>query len=228
MKKFISVFLGLLFLMTSLFIFQNCSNNGSVQITSANKLNFYENSMFSYNYKCEFLLKGPNGHEWGVERYSTTDDDCLISKKIVNLSNPNANITFLREVFLGHNPKQNSQIYHYKCEFRLKGQAGYEWDVERFNVTDDECRSSEDIISYNNPDATILSMEQVFLGFDQLADTYYHKCRFHLKGQGGHEWTVERYHITGNDCSSSQQIVMENNPNANILSVQQVVIGYNN
>lgn len=218
--------------------FQNCSKNdfASTPLTESQKssgepdtLNEFQLGVSElYHWKCEFELRGSAGARWKVERYLKVDDDCVTARATVETNNPDATILSVNEVFLGYHSDDTANPYYWKCAFTLRGQNGFEWDVERFLKFDDDCVTARATVATNNPNATILSFKEVFLGYhsDATANPYHWKCAYTLRGQNGYRWDVERHLKFDDNCVTARSTVATNNPNATIVSEENIFMGY--
>ncbi len=185
-------------------------------------------SLQVYHWKCLYELRGEKNYRWKVERLSTVDDDCAAATQTVKANNPKAHILSTKEVFMGYHNPESLDPYHWKCEFTLRGQKGYRWDVERYLKFDDDCQTAETTVRQNNPKATIVSKNKVFIGYhdDESGTPFHWKCAFTLRGELGHRWNVERWANFDDDCRTAEMTVRQNNPKATIISKEEIFMGY--
>ena len=76
-----------------------------------------------------------------------------------------ATIIAQSQTFLGYHDDGTSNRFYWKCVYKLQGQKGAQWDVERFMKYDDKCGAATATVRANNPNASIVSQEEVFVGY---------------------------------------------------------------
>lgn len=118
-----------------------------------------------YHWKCAFTLRGERGYRWEVERYLKFDDDCVTAEAAVRENNPKASIVSVRDIFVGYHDDGSGTLNHWKCAFELRGDRGYRWEVERHLNFDDDCATAEAAVRANNPNARIVKVEDIFVGY---------------------------------------------------------------
>lgn len=181
-----------------------------------------------YHWKCVFELHGQKTYRWKVERHLTFDDNCESATLAVKQNNPNAAILSTTKVFIGYHSDETSDPYHWKCAFTLRGEKGYRWEVERYLKFDDDCVTAEAAVRANNPNATVVSTKDIFVGYhnDGTETPYHWKCAFELRGDRGYRWEVERHLNFDDDCAAAEAAVRANNPKAKISKVEDIFMGY--
>jgi len=126
-----------------------------------------DNTDVPFHWRCNFTLKGEKGAIWKVRRHLKFDDNCVTAKATVKQNNPKATIIEQSETFLGYHRDSTENLYHWKCVYKLKGEKGATWDVERFLKFDDNCATATATVKANNPKAKIVSAREVFIGYHQ-------------------------------------------------------------
>lgn len=145
------------------------ANNPSARILSQNTIHLGYNddgSNAPYYWMCAYQLRGQNGSVWSVERRSKADDKCAAETSTVSANNPSATILSAKSVFQGYHTDTTGNLFHWRCDFQLRGQNGFVWESERYLKFDDDCQAARLTVEANNPNAAILSVNEVFLGYD--------------------------------------------------------------
>ena len=113
-------------------------------------------------------------------------------------------------------PSQKFFVEKQKCIFKLEGEAGWRWSVERFTNAGGDCSDFDSMIAEANPRAIVVESESRYV-YDPVTNSSKWKWQFDFVGPNGFEWTTERYTEERANCREVElPIVEENNPRASV------------